>query len=269
MINYIVYGNTDYLDVLQIQTDYMVRRGHLTLFLNSNTLELTDLYSKYDKIIYYDGNDQYAKRLLTCFESIEDDYFLFIHDIDVLLDVDIKTIERFYSFLAVNNFDRIDLKYTDKINSNALMIKTDDNLDVTEWLAVFENEITDGIYLIKQDDPKDYIYNVNPSIWKKDSFVKLLSSFKDKNYRTIEEMDVQNFAKQFKVFKMHSKIKIDCGYFQCLDIFKFLHISHSGKLLPLNSSFTTVYGQPYKDVSNEYIKIVDKYNLKKSKKWIN
>ena len=44
MINYVIYGHTDYLDVLNIQTDYAQNRGHLTLFINDNNLELKELY---------------------------------------------------------------------------------------------------------------------------------------------------------------------------------------------------------------------------------
>lgn len=33
MINYIVYSHTSYLDILKIQTDHMIDRGHLTLLL--------------------------------------------------------------------------------------------------------------------------------------------------------------------------------------------------------------------------------------------
>ena len=267
MINYIIYGNTDYLDVLQIQTDYMSGRGHLTLFLNSNDLDLEKLYEKYNRVIFYNGNDQYANRLLTCLEKIEDEYFLLLHDIDVLLDVEVKTIEKFYEFLKHNDFDRIDLKYSDKINGN-LLIKVDKNIDVSEWEVMLREELTDGICLVRQTDPNNYIYNVNPSIWKKESFIKLLTNFKHKNYRTIEEMDVQIFAKQFKIFKLYSENKLDCGYFQCLNLFKFLHISHSGKLLLLNDSYVTNYNQSYKDVSDEYIKIVNNYDLKKSNKWV-
>jgi len=269
MINYVIYGNTDYLDVLQIQTDYISGRGNLTLLLNENSLDLTNLYAKYDKVIFYNGNDPYATRLLTCIEKMDNDYFLFIHDIDILVNMDNEYIEKFYDFLRTYNFDRIDLKFTDTITDNSLIIKSDKHTDVNEWSAVFKNELQSGIYLVMQSDPKDYIYNVNPSIWNRMSLLKILSAFKSKNYRTIEEMDVQNFSKQFKVFKLYSDVKLDCGYFKCLDIFTYLHISHSGKLLPLNQTFTTVYGQPYNDVSHEYVKIVDKYDLKKSPKWIN
>jgi len=268
MINYVVYGNTDYLDVLEIQTDYISGRGNITLFLNYNDLELEMLISKYDKVIYYDNTDTYAKRLLSCIEQIDDNYFLFLHDIDILLNVDNKMISKFYEFLNINNFDRIDLKHSDNKLSN-LIIEYNPDKNPDEWKTKLSEELTDGLYLIKQDDPNDFIYNVNPSIWKKDSFIKLLSNFTHKNYRTIEEMDVQLFAKQFKIFKLTANNKKLCGYFNCVDGFQFLHISHSGRLLPLNQNFVTIYSQPYTDISDEYIKIVNKYNLTKSNKWIN
>lgn len=267
MINYIVYGNTDYLDVLQIQSDYISGRGNLTLFLNTNDLDLTELLSNYDKVIYYDNNDTYAKRLLTCLEQIDDEYFLFIHDIDVLLNVDNQMVESFYDFLKNTGFDRVDLKHSDNKQSG-LIIEYNPNKKSNEWEPKLVDEITNGIYLIKQVNPSDYIYNVNPSIWKRESLLDIVRTFPHKTYRSIEEIDVQQFCKKFKVFKLHSNTKVLCGYFNCLEGFKFLHISHSGKLLPLNENFVTTYGQSYNDISDEYIKIVDKYNLKKSNKWI-
>lgn len=267
MINYIVYGNTDYLDVLEIQTDYIIGCGNVTLFLNNNDLDLEILTSKYDKVIYYDNGDTYSKRLLSCIQQIDEDYFLLLHDIDILLNVDNIMIKKFYDFLRVNNFDRIDLKHSDNKISN-LIVEYNSNKKPIEWGIKLSEELTDDVYLIKQDNPYDFIYNVNPSIWKRDSLIKLLSNFTHKNYRTIEEMDVQLFSKQFKIFKLTSNSKKLCGYFNCVDGFQFLHISHSGKLLPLNENFVTTYGQSYVDVSDEYVKIVNKYNLTKSNKWI-
>jgi len=267
MINYIVYGNTDYLDVLEIQTDYMCGRGNVTLFLNRNNLNLENLTSKFNRVIYYNNEDTYAKRLLTCILQMKDDYFLLLHDIDILLNVNDEMIKNFYDFLRVNNFDRVDLKHSDNKISN-LIIEYNPNKPAIEWDTKISEELTDGIYLIKQENPNDFIYNVNPSIWKRSSFIKLLNNFTHKNYRTIEEMDVQLFAKQFNIFKLFSNTKKLCGYFNCIDGFQFLHISHSGKFLPLNENFVTTYGQPYTDISDEYTKIVNKYNLTKSNKWI-
>ena len=270
MINYVIYGHTDYLDILKIQTDYAQNRGHLTLFINENNLDINELYEKYDEVVYYNDKETYAVRVLSCLEKINYDYILFIHDIDIILDSDVNIIKKLFEFLIVNNFDRVDLKYSDKINPSTNLIKINNLRDVSQWEQVSVNEIekkTNTHYLIEQDDVNNYIYNVNPSIWKRESFIELLSNFKHKNYRTIEEIDVQMYSKKFKIFKMFSNKKLDCGYFQCLDSFVFLHISHNGKLLPLNMDFVTVYGQSYNDISSQYIKIVEKYNLINSNKW--
>lgn len=270
MINYVIYGHTDYLEVLNIQTDYAQNKGHLTLFVNENNLDLKELYEKYDEIVFYDDSETYTVRLLSCLEKINYDYFLFLHDIDILLKTDNKMIGSLLQFLRDNDFDRVDLKYSDKFNSNTNLIRITDMSDHTKWEDLIGGEVnknTEDLYLIQQDDVTNYIYNVNPSIWKRESFMDLLSNFKHKNYRTIEEMDVQIYSKKFKIYKMFANKKMDCGYFQCIENFMFLHISHNGKLLPLNMNFVTVYGQSYSDISKEYIEIVEKYNLIKSDKW--
>jgi len=248
MINYIVYSNTDYLDVLKIQTDYMQNIGNLSLFINKNDLDLSEIYSKYDNVIFYDGNDTYAKRLMTCLNQIDFEYFVLIHDIDILLKVKDETIINFFDFIKKNNVDRIDLKYTEKTN------------DIIEFDL-------NGLFLVPQKNENNFIYNVNPSIWKKSALLDIVTSFQHKTYRTIEDIDVQIFAKKFNVYKLNKEPKISCGYFNCVDDFIFLHISHSGKFLTLPSNFVTEYGQSYGDIANEYVKIVEKYNLKNSNKW--
>lgn len=267
MINYIVYSHTSYLDILKIQTDHMIDKGHLTLLINKNDLDLKHIYKEYNRIIFYDDSDTYAKRLLSCIQKITDHYFLLIHDIDILIDVDSENIKKFYEFLKHHNYDRIDLKHTrNTISSKIIRAHCGDK--PSEW---FESEIKSSYYLdylIKQDNPQDVIYNVNPSIWKRETLIKILENFQHKTYRTIEDMDVQIFCQQFNIFKIYSPFPYACGYFECVNPFKFLHISHSGKLLPLNDSFTTVYGQSYKFFAKQYTEIVNKYNLKQSDKWI-
>lgn len=267
MINYIVYSHTSYLDILKIQTDHMIDRGHLTLFINKNDLDLKSIYKEYHRVIFYDDNDTYAKRLLSCIQKIDDPYFLLIHDIDILIDVDSEEIENFYCFLKHHNYDRIDLKHTRNTDSSKI-IRIHHSDKPSEW---FESEIKNyyyGDYLIKQDNPQDFIYNVNPSIWKRETLINILENFQHKTYRTIEDIDVQIFCQKFNIFKLHSSYAYACGYFECAHSLKFLHISHNGKLLPLNDSFTTVYGQSYKFFAKQYTEIVTKYNLKTSDKWI-
>jgi len=266
-INYIVYSHTSYLDILNIQTDYLSGHGNLTLFINSNNLSLDNLYNKYNRVIFYDDSFQYAKRLLDCLTQIDDEYFLLIHDIDIVLNVDGEILKSFYEFMKSKNVDRVDLKQSHNLNvSNVIEVSKD--VSPALWCVINTNEIGEGIYLVKQEDPKDFIYNVNPSIWKRKSLLQLLNTYSEKTYRTIEGIDVQNYCKCFDVYKLYSKNAIECGYFICLDIFKFLHISHSGKLLRLTNTFTTEYNQSYVPISEDYINIVNNYNLKDSNKWI-
>ena len=96
----------------------------------------------------------------------------------------------------------------------------------------------------------------------------LLNTFPNKTYRNIEGTDVQRYISNLLVYKLFTNKPVNCGYFQCLGIFKYLHISHSGKLLLLNDKYETEYGQSYSDISDEYVSIVTKYNLKFSNKWV-
>jgi len=247
----IIYTHSSYHDILKIQTDFIKEKDFVNkvLFINNNNQNLNDIYKFYDEIIFYDDGLPYAERLLECLKLYKFDYFLFSHDIDILLDVNLEFLEQILEFMIDKNFDRIDLKYTDNIIDK----------DIINY--------SDNIKLVRETNEKDYIYNVNPSIWKKETLIEIMDKFKDRNYRTIEDYAVQSFCKKYKIFKINTNDFLRCGYFNCIQQYKFLHISHNGKLLPLNVNFVTVYNQSYADISNEYMKIVKKYNLINSNKW--
>jgi hypothetical protein len=163
-----------------------------------------------------------------------------------------------------NDIDRIDLKYTNDLNTIE-SIKIDSSL-TDEWNKV--PSIGDGLYLIRQTNPNNFIYNVNPSIWKRSSFLNMLLNFPSKTYRNIEAIDVQNYCMRLVVYKIFSDKVLECGYFQCVEPFVYLHITHGGNLLPLDGNNKTEYGQSYIHLSDEYNKIVDKYDLRKSNKFV-
>jgi hypothetical protein len=253
--------------VLKIQSNYINKELKATLLIDKNDLSIDYLYDNFEKVIFYDSSDTYPVRISKSLSQIDSDYVLLLHDIDILLKYDLGVLEFLQTFLINNQYDRIDLKYTPKINGELIyeIIRNGENNVIIEKTDLVE----DGeYYLISQNDETNYIYNVNPSIWKKNVIIDIMEKFPHKNYRTIEDPDVQVYCKKFNIFKIYSKNQLLCGYFECVDFFVFLHISHSGKLLPLNNSFTTVYGQSYNDVKDDYIKIVNEHNLKQSTKWI-
>lgn len=246
MIPYVIYSHTDYLPILRIQTDYNKGLGHRTLLINPNTnknteVEFIDILSQYDRVIYYDDSLPYASKLLECFKQLSDDYFVLLHEFDILLNVDEETLSKLILYTRTNNFDRIDLKHTHNVNSSKIIMGT-------------------PFSLIKADNPHDYIFNVNPSIWKRESLIELLGKFPYETYRSIE-CNVQEFCMKYNIFKLHAANYIECGWFFCLPFFKYLHITHSGKILPMNPEFMTPSQQSYKAVSREYIEMYQKYNM--------
>jgi hypothetical protein len=247
----IIYSHSSYSDILKIQTDYIQNLdfNNKILFINNNDENLNEIYASYDKIIFYDDKLPYASRVSECLKVCDFDYFLFSHDIDILLNVNIDFLEKLLDFIVKEQIDRVDLKYTENVFGKEII------------------ELSNGIKLVKEIIEKDYIYNVNPSIWKKETLLEIMTEFKDRNYRTIEDLIVQSFCKKYKIFKINTQTFLKCGYFNCIREYMFLHIRHNGKFLPLNENFVTIYNQSYEDISNEYLKIVGKYNLINSNKW--
>lgn len=245
MLDFIVYSHSSYKKILEIQTDYLKGKGNLILFINQNQEDLDQIYSNYTKIVFYDDSDQYAKRLINCLNQIELNYFIFIHDIDILISFEEEILNKFFSLMVDRNIDRIDLKHTEN-NYSELNIELD-----------FGKKIN----LILQKDVNNFIYNVNPSIWCKKTFLQILNQFPHKTYRDIENRDVQRFTEQFNIYKINSENKLLCGYFECVDFFKFLHISHSGRILIYNKQFVTEYNQSYIDAKEDFEHIISKYKL--------
>jgi hypothetical protein len=267
MINYIVYSNSSYMDVLEIQTDHIKNKGNVTLFIDDNNKDLEYIYEKYDSVIFYKDSDPYSERLFNCLNQYKHDYFLLIHDIDILLETDDHKLKSILDFMEKNKIDRVDLKYGERLISSSVINISSNN--PSEWNEITNNEIIDGLCMVKQEDPSNYIYNVNPSFWLKSTLLDITGKFKNKTYRNIEGDDVQWYSTNFNIYRLSSVNYKKCGYYNCTNVFVFLHISHNGKFLPLNETRTTVYGQSYEDISLIYDNIVNTYNLKKSDKWIN
>ncbi len=250
IINYVVYNHSSFLDILQIQTDHLYTKGHLTLFIDFNNLDLSHIYERYDKVVFYDSNLTYGQKLLNCIKQIDYSYFVFIHDNDILLYSDNKKINSLLHFLEVNNFDRVDFQLS------------------YDFYETFKIE-NDDLFLVKTLCPftieykSRYFYNVNPSLWKRETLIDILEKFSYKDYRNIEDEETQRYCRKFNIFKLHAKKIYRCGYFTCLEPFRYLHITHSQMLF----SPSTIPEENSKDIINDYNIIVDKYNLKNSKKW--
>jgi hypothetical protein len=212
------------------------------LFINHNSLpNLTNIYEKYDRVIFYDDKYPYATRMLNCMLQLNYDYILLIHDIDILLHINEQVCSNLIKIMMESNIDRIDLKHSSVSTLDRII------------------PLNNNCFLVKTNDPHSYPYNVNPSIWKRESFIELLSNFKHKGYRDIEQIDVQTFSLKYNIYKIYSPEYIKCGYYDCVNFFKFLHISHAGKILFPDEKCRTIHNQSYMDVKSELQEITSKY----------
>lgn len=265
MIHYVVYTHTEFLDVCNIQTDYLIN-DIKTLIINKNNLELDSLYSKYDNVIFYDDSLPYASRLLVLESLVSKyDYILFIHDIDVVIKKDNTVLNKVVELMKSNNIDRVDLQLDGNpvgtINWNEHCINIISGEVINDRLNV-ENDVYLGLNI-----NGDFVYNVNPSIWNLKSFLEILNKYSYLTYRNIEtNSQLQSLMRsEYKTYQLYAnnERRRKCGYFVCLDFFEFLHITHGGRFIPLtkegqHNSLSDFANNEYKLIVEKYLKLTSR-----------
>jgi len=205
MIPIVCYSHTDYLDVLAVQSVFLQSTNQPKILLINSVPIIPHCF---DRVVLYDDTLNYSKRVLQGMQQIDAEFVLFFHDMDILLRWSPYDIDSIVDCMRSNNIDRIDLQYSELQEKDSI-----------QW-----NDIT-------FTRSTHYIYNVNPSIWRRSAFMDIMSRF-DKNYRQIEDMETQTYCSQFNIFKVWSLRKIHAGYFHTLPFFVYLHLTHGGQLLP-------------------------------------
>jgi hypothetical protein len=246
MLTYVIYSHTDYLDTLEIQTEYLKSYENKYLLINNNNVE-SEIFSNYKGIIYYDDILTYPSRLLYL-KELDLDYILFIHDIDIIVDKNDVIIESIVNKMIDENIDRIDLQYDRDYRDNS----------INNIAKIYIDGYSD-FYLNKQDC--FFTYNVNPSIWKLSSFMDLMENHKNDTYRTIEETAQKYCKDKYSIYKPYSDYSYQCGYFECIYFFKFLHITHHGEYLPISN-----FSRLNEKFIDEWLNIVDKFLLKNNER---
>ncbi len=247
MIPIVIYSHTDYLDILDIQTNYLVSvpKDQKILLINKSA-ETLDICNHYGRIIFYDDQMPYASRLLAL-KPLNDEYIIFMHDMDILLSKEDSVLQSLIAIAKEKNIDRIDLQQ-----------------DGDEIINIIETIDVDKKYkfcLVGQTKQDNYIYNVNPSIWKLSSLMELMGHFPNDGYRTIEHNHVQDYCTKYNVCKLYSDTCVNAGYFTCLPFFQYLHLTHHGEFMPRNNNYLD------DNLKDEYNKIADQYISKGKRKF--
>jgi hypothetical protein len=244
----VIYSHTDYQDILEIQTDFVEKIENKYLIINNRdnfSEKQQSIIKKYKKVIFYDDSLPYASRLLSLetLKKLDIYHIILLHDIDILLNLDVEKLNCIFNVFLSKNLDRMDLKKNHLYDP-----------------SVEKKELCDKEILFFKEE-KNFIYNVNPSIWKLSCLMEIMDKFKHKNYRNIEDSDVQQYCKKFNVYHLFSEKYINCGWYACLSFFVFLHITHYGGLLPFSNNETD------EEINLSYHKIIEKYKNSLKKKF--
>lgn len=229
----LLYSHSDYSDILKIQLDHISKFLNPTLLINENN-------NLHDDVMLYDNRFQYGERIFSSIKDIKEDYIFFIHDIDIVLNLDLNYFNKLVDTMKKNNIDRIDLKHQ---NANNNLLNIDDEM-----------------FIYKTSFPQDqYVYNVNPSIWKTKSMINTFYLFRNETYRSIEHSKIQSYcSEKFQFYNTFTEKPINMGYYNSYEKFKFLHISHYGQFMPDDIKINKIS----KTNNDIYQNIINKYNLK-------
>ena len=217
-IVYVCYSHSEYYDILNVHSDYLknINDIYKILLVDKIVPEHNDLTQTFDKIIYYDNNINYTKRLYNSLMKIKNDelfintkYVLFTQEKDILINMDNTKINEI-----------IDIMNTDKI----------DRIVLITWHNNCDHKIN-NIEFSKSNDS----FTVNPSIWNLQSFIKLNENF-DLIYSDSELPAVHEYCRQnvsfFYLCVNNDKI-LRISIKPCSYIYVVIHITTQGKIIQL------------------------------------
>jgi hypothetical protein len=205
MVAIVCYSHSDYLDILQVQCSYL-RKLQCPLYL---CLNMSLGLSPFTSVLQYDDTLRYSKRLLQSIKQIEDDYILFIHDMDIVIDIDESIMDKIVDTMKEHGIDRVDLRN----KGGPLDIPLEETAGLAKTVSM------------------SWRYNVGPSLWKMSALRSILEQF-DKCYRTIEDEETQEFCKQMSFYHIEHPVGIDTAFFRVCPWFVYIHITSVGKLIP-------------------------------------
>tara|TARA_Y100000768_G_C23989983_1_gene691764 strand:- start:5547 stop:6377 length:831 start_codon:yes stop_codon:yes gene_type:complete len=239
----IIYSHSEYEDILDIATSHLSQYKNKVLLINDQYK--SDRYvNDYLDIIKYNDVEPYASRLLKLNE-IDEEYILFMHETDILIKYDIDVINNMKIYMKNQDIDKIELQH-------CAWPPADMPLKQTYNMKNKEIYFNDVCNLYKIDNPKFFVYNVNPTLWKKKSLLNIMYNFREYNYRDIEADAVQKYTSDnFVCMSLKCCKYVKCAYFTCPPFFQFIHITHYGKFAQIKKKFYD--NKNFKHINNTYL----------------
>lgn len=247
----IIYSHSEYADILHIATTFLTSYKHKILLIDYSFTD-AEYNNHYVNIIKYDDKQPYGMRLLNL-SCINEDVILFMHETDVLIRYDIDILIKLKQYIVDNCIDKIELQHSAWPPAEIPLKQTYNMLNK-------EIYFNDSCNLYKIDNPDFFVYNVNPTLWRKETFLTIMTKFKDYNYRNIESKPVQEFtASNFNCLSLKCKKYVKCAYFTCPTFFQFIHLTHYGEFAKLKEKFYD--NNHFKQLNNSYLLDTDIYDI--------
>lgn len=247
----VIYSHSQYNDILIIATKFLKKYKNKILLIDDN-FKNTEYENEYINIIKYDDTKPYGTRLLNL-KNITDEVILFMHETDVLIKYDFNILNNLKKYIIDTKIDKIELQHCAWPPAK-IPLKQTYNMNNKE---IYFNELCN---LYKIDNPDFFVYNVNPTLWRKETLLNIMTQFKDFNYRQIETKPVQQYTvSKFNCFSLKCEKYVKCAHFTCPLFFQFIHLTHYGKFAQLKNNFYD--NKHYKYLNNTCLLDEDIYNI--------
>lgn len=239
-INLILFSHSDYSYLWPIIEEKIILLTDLNPIFISNNTEL-EKPTGFINYLEYDANNCYSERWQNILPKIESKYIIVVHDVNLIINHDSDKIKELLTLIDNNNIDRCSLNVFK--NNHSIKGETIEICDLNSPNTISKLFIP---------------FDVSPSIWKKESFLKIWLKFQVETYRNSElNESLQQFCrtnlKCYGLNKTNEKIHYCLGrpYYGW---FKILHITIKGEL-PFPP-------EAHMDLKEDFLRIIEKYSLK-------
>ena len=257
----IIYSHNTFIDILKITTYYLNNYKNKILLIDKDFLEDIEYNKYYKKILKYNNNVPYASRLQEI-NNINEDYFIIMHEVDILIKYDINILNKFKNLMIENNYDKIEFQHCAEphhINKRQFELNNPE-INFENICKLYK---TNNVNMIKYGYA---LFNVNPTMWKKKSFLEIMYKFGHLGYKTIEpNLELTDFISKMNCYSLLCNSPINCGHFSCDYFFLPLHILCHGEIFnpePMYRDYKILINN---DVLKEYNYICETF-LKNSKR---
>ncbi len=233
----VIKTNSHYSYLWPIINDFTKKLGNLSVFID----KVPDFkFNSNIELIVYDKNLSYTERVVHLIDSMSDDYFMLIHDVDLILNLDREQLDKYLSVVMQNDIDRLSLGVFD--NPSSSISQNDIHLCKLDY-NISKNFFT----------PFDYA----PSIYKRSSIREFYYKFKGESYKNLELNSCAQsyFHKNLSSYGIQKNASINLVYhrgFVYTGDFNFLHITVGGYFLEPDTYF---------DLKDKFLEIKDTYGI--------